>query len=70
MVKLTDDTIFLDDFLGNMDGIEVDLGFTGLLSFVLDYNFGGVNGLDDHRGNTARHGADEEGFAVLFKEGI
>ncbi len=51
-----------------MDGVEVDLGFTSLLAFVLDNNFGGVDGLDDHGGDTARHGADEEGFAIFLKE--
>ncbi len=53
-----------------MDGVEVDLGFAGLFTLVLDDDFGGVDGLDDHGGDAAGHGSDEEGFAVLFEEGV
>jgi hypothetical protein len=53
-----------------MNGIKVDLSFTGLLAFVLDDDFGGINGLDDHGGDTAGHGTDEERFSVLLKERV
>jgi hypothetical protein len=51
--KDTCNPIFLDDLFGDVQRIEVDLGFAGMLTFVLNDDFGGIDGLNDGRCDTA-----------------
>ena len=47
MGESTCDTILFDDFLCNMEGVEVDFGFSCGFSLVLDDDFSGINGLNN-----------------------
>lgn len=53
MSEFTLDSVFMDDFLGNVEGIEIDFGLTSIFSLVLNDDLGGIDGLDDHGGHTA-----------------
>jgi hypothetical protein len=53
MKDFTCNTILLNDFLGYMEGIQVNFGFTSMLSFILNNHLGGINGLDYTGSNTA-----------------
>ncbi len=53
-----------------MERIKVDLGFTRILSFVLDDDFGSIDGLYDGRSDTARKRTNDEWLSVLFEKTI
>jgi hypothetical protein len=62
MAWVTLDSILLDEFLGDVEGVEVDLVFPGGLLLGLDHDLDAIDGLNDRGSDAAGDRPYYEGF--------